>query len=74
MLPTVPITEDPRPLHQCPDCGVYYSNDHHQCVEYEPAHPCPECGAPSVYVYIAAPGTGSGWSLRNGRFDASGVS
>jgi ribosomal protein S27AE len=56
---------------QCPDCGVMTSNAGHICVEYDASHPCPKCGAPSVFVHIAAPGTGSGWSCKNNHYDGT---
>jgi hypothetical protein len=58
-------------LRQCPDCEVYTSNADHLCVEYDPAHPCADCGAPSVFVFISAPGSGSGWSCKNGHYDGT---
>jgi hypothetical protein len=55
-------------VRQCPDCGVYTSNDDHTCIEYTDAHPCETCGADTVFVMIAAPGTGQGYSCRNGHY------
>lgn len=57
--------------YQCDNCGVMTSNESHTCVQYDPNHPCPECGAPSVFVFVAAPGTGSGWSCKNGHYDGT---
>jgi len=57
--------------HQCDKCGVWTSNEDHACVQYEPEHPCVTCGAPTVFVVIAAPGTGSGRSCENGHYDGS---
>jgi len=56
---------------KCDRCGVYHFNAEHVCVEYDAEHPCGECGAPSVFVFIAAPGTGSGWECKNGHYDGT---
>lgn len=55
----------------CADCGVNTSNHDHVCVEYDAGHPCRDCGAPSVFVFIAAPGSGSGWTCKNGHYDGT---
>jgi hypothetical protein len=60
-----------RELRQCDSCGFWTSNEDHLCVEYDAAHPCFKCGAPSVFGFIAAPGTGSGWTCKNGHFDGT---
>lgn len=59
-----------RPLKQCPDCEVYHSNgDAHSCVVYDgPTCETPGCEEPTVYVFIAAPGTGQGRSCRAGHY------
>lgn len=50
--------------------GSYTSNADHVCVEYEPEHPCETegCDEPTVFVSIAAPGTGSGRTCKAGHF------
>lgn len=58
-----------RETRQCEECGVFHSNGpDHLCVDYDPAHPCETCGAPTVFVFIAAPGTGQGRSCSNGHY------
>jgi hypothetical protein len=52
---------------QCPDCKVFTSNRDHQCVKYD-GPPCQTCSAPTVFVHIAAPGTGQGYSCQNGHY------
>lgn len=54
---------------ECPSCHVTTSNGPmHLCVEYDDAHPCSVCGAGTVFVMIAAPGTGSGRECANGHY------
>lgn len=61
-----------RELRKCADCGVTHSNgDAHLCTRYSDAHPCETCGAPSTFVFIAAPGVGSGWQCKNGHYDGT---
>lgn len=57
-----------REPRQCERCGAYTSNADHICVEYTDAHPCETCGADTVFVTVAAPGTGRGYSCRNGHY------
>lgn len=52
-------------------CGVYSANEEHTCVPYDESHPCPKCGAPSVFAFVGAPGTGSGWVCKNNHFDGT---
>lgn len=40
----------------------------HICVKYD-GPPCVECGAPTVFVFIGAPGVGSGNQCQNGHYD-----
>lgn len=55
-------------LRRCDKCGLWTSNEDHICTEYSPDHPCEVCGADTVFSFIAAPGTGSGWSCKNGHY------
>lgn len=51
-------------LKQCSKCEVYTSRiESHICVEYD-GPPCKTCGEPTVFVEVAAPGTGRGWSCK----------
>lgn len=52
----------------CPDCGVMTSNADHECIVYDESVPCETCGAGTVFVFIAAPGTGSGHHCANGHY------
>lgn len=52
-------------------CGVWTSNEEHFCVPYSSKRPCTTCGADTVFVTIGAPGTGSGYSCRNGHYDGT---
>jgi hypothetical protein len=37
-------------------------------VQYDDQFPCEVCGAPTVFVFIAAPGTGQGRSCKNNHY------
>lgn len=53
----------------CEKCEVYYYNADHLCVEYDEAHPCATCGKGTVFVFVSAPGTGSGRVCKDNHFD-----
>lgn len=59
--------EGPR---RCPSCANYYYGAEHTCIEYDAANPCsvPGCEAPTVWVSVAAPGTGSGRTCKAGHY------
>lgn len=57
--------------NRCPHCGVFYYDAEHICVVYNEEHHCPVCDAPSVFVTVAAPGTGAGWTCRNGHYEGT---
>lgn len=56
----------------CPACGFYggqYIDGRHLCTSYD-GPPCnfEGCSEPTVYVTVAAPGTGSGRECKLGHF------
>jgi hypothetical protein len=54
---------------KCLECGVYTSNEDHQCIQYN-GPPCetPGCEAPTVFVMIGAPGIGQGRQCKAGHY------
>ena len=59
------IDEEPE---QCPKCEVYHFNkDQHICVTYD-GPPCITCGNPTTFVWVAAPGYGSGHRCKNNHY------
>jgi hypothetical protein len=60
-------------LQQCPDCGCYggqWIDGKHLCTVYD-GPPCttPGCNEPTVFVTVAAPGTGQGNVCKAGHRD-----
>lgn len=58
------MNNEPR---YCATCDSYDFNAEHICVVYD-GPPCVTCQAPTVFVTIAAPGIGQGWSCKNNHF------
>ena len=64
------MNRDMFPDGQCPECGMYggqWINGKHTCTKYE-GPPCATCGEPTVFVVVAAPGTGQGWTCKANHF------
>lgn len=64
------VWPDNYPYAYCPDCklwGGQWVDGRHLCTVYD-GPPCETCGAPTVFVTVAAPGTGSGRTCRVGHF------
>lgn len=59
-------------LQKCPECNCYggqWINGKHLCTVYDgPECETPGCSEPTVFVTIAAPGTGSGYTCRAKHF------
>lgn len=62
----------PTPLPRCPECNLYggqYIDGRHLCTVYDgPVCATAGCDEPTVFVTVAAPGTGSGRECRAGHF------
>jgi hypothetical protein len=61
------------PEGQCPDCQMYggqWIDGKHTCTVYDgPVCDTPWCDQPTVFVVVAAPGTGRGYSCKAGHFN-----
>ena len=59
-------------LTQCPDCGYFggqYIDGKHLCTVYDgPTCQTRGCNEPTVFVVVAAPGTGHGRECKVGHF------
>jgi hypothetical protein len=57
---------------KCPACNHYggqWIDGHHLCTVYDgPQCKQPGCTSGTVFVTVAAPGTGSGWTCQNGHY------
>ena len=55
-------------MPQCEKCGTHTNFEDHVCLEWDDKYPCETCGAPTLYVFIGAPGTGQGRECKNGHY------
>lgn len=66
------MSADLFPEGRCPECRMYggqWIDGRHTCTRYDgPACTTPGCTEPTVWVTVAAPGTGSGRVCRANHF------
>jgi hypothetical protein len=65
------MDKDLFPEGKCPNCGHYggqWIDGKHLCTVYD-GPPCKTCGKPTVFVTVAAPGTGCGRVCEDNHFD-----